>query len=84
MQDRLSQAQLDLDTTKAEVERLRLRVGNRNLPYYQVIQEFFPKELANFVEEAHTCKCNICGKEPKELLPLCSTEQSSNPQQLPP
>ena len=39
---------------------MQLRVENRPVPYYQVVNEFFNKKLANFVEPDHTCTCNIC------------------------
>lgn len=61
--DRVNKLQIELDHVKAEAQRLRLRVGLRGVPYYQVIHEFFPGKEAEFVEEDHQCTCNACGKE---------------------
>ena len=61
--DRVAKLQTELDHCKAEVERLRLRVGYRGAPYYQVIAEFFPDKAKEFVDENHVCKCNACGRD---------------------
>ena len=48
----------------------------RASPYYSVIQDFFEKSIGKFVDEAHTCKCNQCGKNMIQLQD-CTTANSS-------
>ena len=49
-----------LERAETELQRLRLRVEGRPVPYYKVVNEFFSDKLGNFVEPDHTCTCNIC------------------------
>ena len=50
----------DLERAESELQRLRLRVEGRPVPYYRVVNEFFSEKLGNFVEPDHKCACNVC------------------------
>lgn len=52
----------DLKYTKEHVQRLTLRT-QRGAPYFQILQEFFPKDAPKFIEENHVCKCFQCQKD---------------------
>ena len=49
-----------LQRTEDELQRLRLRLDGRPIPYYKVVHEFFTDKLQNFVEREHICTCNVC------------------------
>lgn len=58
-----SQLAESLERAESEVQRLKLRVEGRPVPYYKVVNEFFSDKLGNFVEPEHTCTCNVCCKD---------------------
>lgn len=49
-----------MERAESELQRIKLRVEGRAVPYYKVIQEFFSDKLANFIEPDHVCTCNVC------------------------
>ena len=55
-----SQLSESLDRAESELQRLKLRVDGRPVPYYKVVSEFFSDKLGNFVEPNHVCTCNVC------------------------
>lgn len=72
--ERLSAAQNELQGTRAECQRLKLKVNSRGAPYFQVIQEFFSKDIEKFVPEGHKCTCNVCGKDITQVVPPSQPE----------
>lgn len=58
-----SQLAESLERAESELQRLKLRVEGRPVPYYKVVSEFFSDKLGNFVEPEHTCTCNVCCKD---------------------
>ena len=44
----------ELKESKNDAQRMRLRT-QRGAPYFQILEEFFQKDLPKFVDENHTC-----------------------------
>lgn len=49
-----------MERAESELQRLKLRIEGRPVPYYKVVNEFFEEKLGNFIEPNHTCSCNVC------------------------
>lgn len=65
-----------LHRAETELQKLHLRYENRPQPYFSIIREHFnPQELSKFVDPAHQCQCNHCGKD----LTLLAKPQHEEP-----
>ena len=70
---------------ESEMQKLNLRYQNRPVPYHMIIREHFDEnQLQKFVDPAHECHCNLCGKDLDQLVKEAlqakqAQEQLANP-----
>lgn len=55
-----------LEAERALKQNLVVRLDKRNIPYAQVVSEFFSHE--DNLNKEHECKCNFCGRNLSALI----------------